>query len=97
MTMSSTNPKRDFHPGNGTGRGWRSIVLMAGLFGLVLFGLIALAAATGWEETLTHIADLGLVQLAILLVHQAGEPGNQPGVSRWLKFRGPVQGLGGVI
>ncbi|MGH1368694.1 MAG: lysylphosphatidylglycerol synthase transmembrane domain-containing protein [Maritimibacter sp.] len=48
-------------------RRWRDTLLMAGLFGLMLIGVIGLAFATGWEETRAQLATLGLVQIAVLL------------------------------
>ncbi|HQU69469.1 MAG TPA: lysylphosphatidylglycerol synthase transmembrane domain-containing protein [Albidovulum sp.] len=45
----------------------RDRLLMAGLALLFLAGLIALAAATGWEETVAQIARLTLWQGALLL------------------------------
>lgn len=45
----------------------RDVIVMGALFGLVLVGLVGLAAATGWEETLAHITDLALWQIAALL------------------------------
>lgn len=45
----------------------RDRLLMAGLAVLFLAGLIGLAAATGWEETMAQIARLTLWQGAILL------------------------------
>ncbi|MEH6834701.1 MULTISPECIES: lysylphosphatidylglycerol synthase transmembrane domain-containing protein [Falsihalocynthiibacter] len=47
---------------------WRDIALFAGLFGLVIAGLFGIAAATGWEETWTHIKNLAVWQVAILLL-----------------------------
>lgn len=40
---------------------------MGGLFALVIVGLVGLAAATGWQETLDQIAKLGVWQIAALL------------------------------
>jgi uncharacterized protein (TIRG00374 family) len=48
-------------------RRFRDRLLMAGLAVLFLAGLIGLAAATGWEETLAQIARLSLWQGALLL------------------------------
>ena len=48
-------------------RRWRDIALLAGLFGLVLVGLIAMAAATGWEETITQLSKLSIAQFLVLL------------------------------
>ena len=53
---SSTSPRRR-----------RDIALLGGLFVLVIGGLVSLAAATGWEETVAQLKKLGPVQIAILL------------------------------
>ncbi len=45
----------------------RDTLVLAGLFALVLAGLAALAAATGWEETLAQIARLHFWQFGVLL------------------------------
>lgn len=45
----------------------RNFVVPAGLLVLVLFGLAALAAATGWQDTMEQLAKLGWPQLAALL------------------------------
>ncbi|MEL7025751.1 MAG: lysylphosphatidylglycerol synthase transmembrane domain-containing protein [Pseudomonadota bacterium] len=50
-----------------TTRRWGDVALLAGLFALVLGGLIALAAATGWEETLEGLKSITAPQMAILL------------------------------
>ncbi len=64
MTMSSLDPKPIAPvPGHRT----RDALVLAGLFGLVLVGLIGLAAATGWEETMAQIARLTWAQVGILL------------------------------
>ncbi|MDU8926099.1 lysylphosphatidylglycerol synthase transmembrane domain-containing protein [Alisedimentitalea sp. MJ-SS2] len=60
--MSSTN-QRPLAP-----RKLRDLALLGGLFVLVIGGLISLAAATGWEETMAQLAKLGALQIAILLV-----------------------------
>lgn len=45
----------------------RDTLLLLGLFALVVAGLIAAAAATGWDETKAQIAKLSLWQFAVLL------------------------------
>lgn len=45
----------------------RDRLVLAGLLVLVLVGLIGLASATGWRETLAQIARLSLWQVALLL------------------------------
>ncbi|MCV6825262.1 MULTISPECIES: lysylphosphatidylglycerol synthase transmembrane domain-containing protein [Halocynthiibacter] len=47
---------------------WRDPVMFAGLLLLVLIGLIGLAAATGWEETLSHLESLTFWQISLLLL-----------------------------
>ncbi len=65
MIMSSTKPLlRNVPPRNTR---LRDTAILAGLFVLVLTGLAALAAATGWEETAAQISRLGLAQVAALL------------------------------
>ncbi len=49
-----------------TRRRWREVLLAPALFLAVAFGLISLAMATGWEETLTQIAKLGWLQIFVL-------------------------------
>jgi len=68
MTMSSTSSHHTLKPGTGIGRSWRSIAVLVAMFGVVLFGLVALAVATGWEETMTQIAKLGWGQVLMLLL-----------------------------
>jgi len=50
-----------------TSRRWRDIAVLAGLFALVLGGLAALAAATGWEETVAGLRSVTAGELAFLL------------------------------
>jgi uncharacterized protein (TIRG00374 family) len=45
----------------------RDTALLGGLFVLVLIGLGALAAATGWDDTKLQLSKLGLVQVSVLL------------------------------
>ena len=45
----------------------RDIWILGGLFALMIFGLIGLAAATGWEETKAALAALASAQIALLL------------------------------
>ena len=66
MTMSSTNPPPQL-PLPGPNQRRRDLVLLLGLVGLVLAGLLALAAATGWQDTWAQIGKLELAQIAILL------------------------------
>ena len=64
--MSSLAPLPRSAPG-GARRRRRDAALLGGLFVLFLAGLIGLAAATGWEETVAQITKLGWGQLVILL------------------------------
>ncbi|WP_370641167.1 YbhN family protein [Nereida sp. MMG025] len=48
-------------------RRWRDIAILGGLFGLMLVGLIGLAAATGWEETWAQLMSLSMTQVLVLL------------------------------
>lgn len=48
-------------------RRWRDLALLFGLFVLVAAGLIGLAAATGWEETLDALKTLQMREMSILL------------------------------
>ncbi len=63
--MSSTHPLPRNHIAPKTRL--RDTLVLAGLFALVLTGLAALAAATGWQETMDQITRLHLWQLAVLL------------------------------
>ncbi|MEM8980149.1 MAG: lysylphosphatidylglycerol synthase transmembrane domain-containing protein [Pseudomonadota bacterium] len=73
--MSSTSPNSGAPSGfaskqKETGNpssGRRDMLLLGGLFALMIFGLIGLAAATGWEETWAHITSLGPLEIAALL------------------------------
>ena len=67
MTMSSTDPKTPLVPPQSAARRWRDIAILGGLFGLMLVGLIGLAAATGWEETKEQLLQLRLWEVGILL------------------------------
>lgn len=67
MTMSSINPSNQLPPAPGTRRRWREYGLLIGLLGFVLVGLLGLAAATGWEETIAQMTKLGWSQVAALL------------------------------
>lgn len=48
-------------------RRWRDLALPLGLFALVGFGLIGLAMATGWEETLAAFKVLNAPEILVLL------------------------------
>ncbi|MEO9825228.1 MAG: lysylphosphatidylglycerol synthase transmembrane domain-containing protein [Paracoccaceae bacterium] len=49
-------------------RRWRDLALLIGLFALVVIGLVGLALATGWEETVEAITSLSFIEITILLV-----------------------------
>ncbi len=67
MTMSSAN-NSTARPGLARlTRRHRDVLLLAGLFGLVIFGLAGLAAATGWDETMAQLRKLTLLQILALL------------------------------
>ncbi len=67
MSMSSVSTPKGQETGLSPARRWRDVAILAGLFGLVLLGLIALAAATGWQETWAQLTKLTLLQLLALL------------------------------
>ena len=46
---------------------YRDIAVLGGLFALVIVGLVGLALATGWQETVTQIRRLSLWQIGVLL------------------------------
>ncbi|MEM9250058.1 MAG: lysylphosphatidylglycerol synthase transmembrane domain-containing protein [Pseudomonadota bacterium] len=48
-------------------RRWREVTFGLALLALFAAGLAGLAAATGWEEVMGHLAKLGLAQVALLL------------------------------
>lgn len=65
--MSSTNSQRAPHtPAHPTRRG-RDMLFLGVLFALMLFGLLGLAAATGWDETKAQLAKLTPTHITILL------------------------------
>ncbi|MEM1236083.1 MAG: lysylphosphatidylglycerol synthase transmembrane domain-containing protein [Pseudomonadota bacterium] len=49
------------------GRGHWDKILMFGLLGCVIFGLVALASATGWQETLAQLGKLSVASVTGLL------------------------------
>lgn len=65
--MSSTDNPTDTQTTPRAARRWRDVLFLGGLFALMLFGLIGLAAATGWDETKAQLAKLSLSHVAILL------------------------------
>lgn len=72
-------------------RRWRDLVVLGGLVLLVVVGLVGLAAATGWEETMAALGRLSLGEFCILLLLSLT---NYFGRSlRWHLFAGQL-GLG---
>jgi glycosyltransferase 2 family protein len=67
MTMSSSTPRPAVSKGNGQTHRWRDHALLLGMLALVLGGLIGLAMATGWQETLDQVARLSWGQVGVLL------------------------------
>lgn len=66
MTDAQKNPPRVPNAA-AKPRRWRDLGLMIGLMVLVLAGLVGLAAATGWQETLSAFRALGWTEVLILL------------------------------
>ncbi len=71
MMMSSTKPEArpalPPSPAPERGRGRRDLWILLGLFGLMIAGLVAMAATVGWEETRAQLARIsGLEFLALL-------------------------------
>jgi uncharacterized protein (TIRG00374 family) len=74
MAMSSTNPNPgpqappiDPRDASDAARRKRDVLILGGLFALTIVGLVGLAAATGWEETLAQVRMLGTGQIVVLL------------------------------
>jgi len=65
--MSTTNTPQRGSGAPKPARRYRDIGLMAGLFLLVVAGLVGLAAATGWEETIAQMRRLAGWQIFALL------------------------------
>lgn len=63
MSMSRHTPARQ----GPSSRRWRDRALVLGLLGLVGFGLVGLASATGWAEVWAQLSLLTLWQVAALL------------------------------
>ena len=63
--ISSTAGKQS--AGKIANRKGRDTLVLAGLFGLVLIGLIGLAVATGWQETRAQLMKLTALQFGALL------------------------------
>lgn len=69
MAMSSTsNSPRVSSAATSPSRRWRDLAVLLTLLGLVVAGLLGLALATGWDETMAAVQALGWGQLAILLI-----------------------------
>lgn len=54
-------------PGRSQNRRLRDVGLIVALLAVVIAGLIGMAAATGWQETLDQVSKLSLAQVGILL------------------------------
>lgn len=68
MTTMTTNPPQNAaRPQTTVQRRNRDLLILGGLFALMIVGLVSLALATGWEETIEQIKKLTLWQLAVLL------------------------------
>ena len=69
MAMSSTsNSPRVSSAAASPSRRWRDLAILLVLLALVVAGLVGLALATGWEETVEAIQSLTWGQLGILLI-----------------------------
>lgn len=66
--MSSTNPSSRASGAPSYWQRHKDVMLLSGLVGLVIIGVIALAAATGWQETIEQIRKLTLWQVIVLLI-----------------------------
>lgn len=65
--MSSlSHPPRASNPAPPSRR-WRDFVLLGGLVFLVLAGLVGLAVATGWEDTMAALRGLSVAEIIALL------------------------------
>ena len=73
-------------------RGTFERLLIGGLIVFVVLGLVGLASATGWEETLAQIAKLSQAAVGFLLLPCAGIslPGNWAYTRRWAQARGTI-------
>lgn len=67
MTMNSTESQQNKRSGAGNSGSWRTFIVPVALFVAVLFGLVALAGATGWRDTMAQIAKLSWLQFGALL------------------------------
>lgn len=67
MIMSSTDPIPESRDPRARTRARRDFVILGGLFALMVIGLVGLAAATGWEETVQAIGALSFGEILILL------------------------------
>ncbi|MBV1866351.1 MAG: flippase-like domain-containing protein [Marinosulfonomonas sp.] len=65
--MSSTERKQNIPARTRIPLRWRDNAVLIALIAFVVFGLIGLAAATGWQETLAQISKLNWVQMLGLL------------------------------
>ncbi|MBT0955980.1 flippase-like domain-containing protein [Alphaproteobacteria bacterium KMM 3653] len=67
MTMTSSSTPNDTAARKPLSRRLRDTALIGGLLAMFLVGLIGLAAATGWEETMAQIRKLTWAEVLILL------------------------------
>lgn len=67
MAMSSVSPPPRASSTASPSRRLRDLLLIGGLVALVLAGLIGLAIATGWEETVAAVQDLSFIEIIALL------------------------------
>lgn len=67
MAMSSVSPPPRASSTAPSSRRLRDVLLIAVLAGLVLAGLVGLAIATGWEETMQAVRDLSFTEIIALL------------------------------
>ena len=86
MAMSSSSPHPRISSAAVTPRRWRDTALLIGLVLLVIAGLVGLAAATGWDETLAQLRALTGVQIGVLLALSLVNYGFRAG--RWHLFAG---------
>lgn len=67
MAMNTTPISPRVPSAAASSRRWRDMALLIGLVFLVIAGLAGLAAATGWEETMTGLSRLTMIELGALL------------------------------
>ena len=65
--MSNTEPNQNFPARAQKPLRWRDNAVLIALIAFVVFGLVGLAAATGWQETMAQISKLSWLQVLGLL------------------------------